>query len=641
MVENTYDDIVEAAACSQASYIHILGGGSTGKSLALARRAKHLLDEGTPANDILVFSATPSAADAMRDSLDRLGVKQVRVTTLAEFAREVLSTPEVEALTGRNPRLLCDFEERILMEDMKVVGLKSRRLAEMLKYFYKQWTVLGDEREGFIQGSEEDGVYATLCENLRLRGAMLRQELSNVAVKFYRDHADAADAFRVPHVLADDVQNLNRASQELLELIATKSLAVAGNVNAQVPTTEPYPDAGHFSDFGMRHFEDGCEAYVLPQALNVPACTTSMANALVVNGGLDTATLAALPADTEGDVHFVEWTHPNDEFLGIARYIKHRLADVGHPVHPHDIFVAVPNAIWGRALAKVLNANDIKTDQVVSYNALTGDPRKLDRSVALQAYTRLGLAADPTDAVAWRSWFGFGDYLTNSNHWFRLERYAQEQGLGVLEALDRLAGQEKPEVEGIEVLLRRYADGKAFVGHARGKQGFALLNMCAPVRGEKLPAEFMALLEPVEGMESAEQLLAKANSRLENRFTDLDAVRIGLPQMACGMSFDTVILMGCVEGFYPAAKALGVEFDDERRAEMQRAERRLWYAAMTKARYGFVASTIQKDEANTAASLGMHAHRIRMEDGRSMAILSPSCYLAEMGDAAPGFQSRI
>ena len=342
-------------------------------------------------------------------------------------------------------------------------------------------------------------------------------------------------------------------------------------------------------------------------------------------------------------MHFVKWPHPNDEFLGVVRYIKHRLADDGHPIHPRDIFVAVPNAVWGRAIAKVLRANRIDADEVLSHHFLSGDPRKPEKCLDLEAYTRLNLVADPSDAAAWRSWCGFGDFLTNSNHWFRLEKYAQEAGIGVLEALDRaeLVAADGELFTGAAVLLARYRAGKRFIAEATGKQGFTLANLCVPEGTSDMPAGFAGLIEPIVGGETAADLLKRANGRLEARFSDTDAVRVGLMEMTVGMEFDTVIFTGCIEGFYPALATLGPEFDDERIAELQRAERREWYCAMTKARHAFVASTVQKDESNTATALGMHVRRIRMEDGKSMAILAPTRYLDEMGAEAPGFEAMI
>lgn len=632
---------IEQAVTAQARFVKVTGGGGTGKSLCVARRVARLLAQGVSAAEIVVFASTPSAVRALQAALVRESgaAVHVQVTTLPAFCQRVLDTPEAREVTGRAPRLLADFEERILMEDMKVCGVKSKRLREMLKFFYREWTELGDEKPDFIRDTQEAEVYATLTENLRFRNAMMRQELSNVAVKFVRDHPQAAAPAFTPHVLVDDYMNLNRVSQMLLDLVATACLFVCGNINQTTHTTEPYPYPQGFACFEENHPDT--EVVRLTQDLRTPKRITAMANSLMVAGGLETDTLVELTCDAPSDVHFVKWTYPNDEFLGIARHIKHRLASTSHPVHARDIFVAVPNAMWGRALAKVLNANDIKTDLVLDFNVLKGDPRDDAKSQALQAYTRLNLAANPDDPTAWRSWCGFGDYLTNSNHWFRLEKWAQERDIGILEALELLDALEDKPFEHSEVLLERYHAGREFIARTQGKKGFTLINQCSPVRGEVPPAAFMELLEPVEGTETGSELLARAMARLENRFNEDDAVRIGLMQMCCGMEFDTTVIMGAVEGFYPAADLLGPKFDDEQVALRKNQERRDWYNVMTKTRHALIVSTIQKDESNTAAALGMHAHRIRMEDGASRAILAPSCYMAEMGEDAPGIETSL
>ena len=623
-------------------FIKIVGGGGTGKTAGLAARVAHLLACGAGAGEILVLCATRSAADAFAGHLAKAGVAaDIRVATPQEYFVEMLAGEEAHDITGRNPRILADFEERILMEDMKVCGLKPKRLREMLKFFYRELSELGDEKDGFIQDTEEQDIYDTLQENLRLRGGMLMQELSNVACKFVRDHAEAAAPWKRAFVLCDDFQNLNLASQKCVELLATRQLVVAGALNEQLPTVEPYPYPQGFRTFELTH--DGVQVVALSKGLRSPERITRMANAMADEGGLDRRELVEPAAGAPSEVRFVKWTHPNDEFLGLVRYIKHRLADESHPIHAKDIFVAVPNAVWGRAIAKVLRANRIDVDEVLSRNALGGDPRKDEKSLDMQAYTRLNLAADPTDAVAWRSFCGFGDFLTNSNHWFRLEKYAQEAGIGVLEALDRaeMVAADGELFAGAGVLLARYRAGKRFIEEAAGKLGFTLANLCAPESCTDLPAGFANLINPVTGGETASDLLKRANARMEARFTDIDAVRVGPMEMTCGMEFDTVIFAGCIEGFWPALVTLGVEYDDDRIAEVRRDERRTWYAAMTKARYSFVASTVQKDEANTAQALGMHVRRIRMEDGKSMATLAPTRYLDEMGAEAPGFDAEL
>ena len=658
---------VARAALSSSRAIQVVGGPGTGKTQAIVQRAARLLAASARPDDVLVLAATRSAADVLRARVAACGVvgaDAVEVCTPAQFFEQVLSCPEARAFTGRTPRLLADFEERILMEDMKTCGLKTKRMREMLKFFFKQWTELGDEREGFLVEDDEHLVHDAIMRHLRLRGAMLPVELGNLAVKFLRDCPDVPAACRRAHVLADDVQDYSKATQLALDLIARESLMVCGNVNEQVETAEAYPCPEGFAAFAETH--EGAEVVTLTRCVRSAPRIVAMGNGLAEAGGMDARTLVtvgesgaaervcaggeavaraagehagtaadaegvavagAARADLPGDVRFVQWVDPNAEFMGVARFLKHAFAGTPGarvaagvsapagedlcaggasagvsavaPLHPCDVAVVVPNALWGRSIAKVLQVNGMPSDQLVSYHALKGDPRNAERCADLRAYTLLTLAADPDDAVAWRSWCGFGDYLTHSNHWCRLEDFAEAAGMGVVEALAQLADFDEP------------------------------------------PLAFEALLAPLSGTEDAAELLARARGRLERRFADVDAVRIALPSMLVGLEFDTVIIAGAVDGFYPGVGAFDIENDEDRQAEIAAAGRRAWYAAMGTARRTLVVSTFQKDRAEVALRSGMQVHRIRDEHGQAMARLAPSRFALELGPEAPALETTL
>ena len=682
------------------------------------QRAARLLAASARPDDVLVLAATRSAADVLRARVAACGVvgaDAVEVCTPAQFFEQVLSCPEARAFTGRTPRLLADFEERILMEDMKTCGLKTKRMREMLKFFFKQWTELGDEREGFLVEDDEHLVHDAIMRHLRLRGAMLPVELGNLAVKFLRDCPDVPAACRRAHVLADDVQDYSKATQLALDLIARESLMVCGNVNEQVETAEAYPCPEGFAAFAETH--EGAEVVTLTRCVRSAPRIVAMGNGLAEAGGMDARTLVTLGeggaaervcaggeavaramsegdaaraagehagtaadaegvavagaarADLPGDVRFVQWVDPNAEFMGVARFLKHafagtpgaRVAAGGSvpagedlcaggasagasavaPLHPRDVAVVVPNALWGRSIAKVLEVNGMPSDQLVSYHALKGDPRNAERCADLRAYTLLTLVADPDDAVAWRSWCGFGDYLTHSNHWCRLEDFAEAAGMGVVEALAQLADFDEPPFAGADVLAARWRQAQALLAPVAGKRGFTLLSACKLPGHDELPPAFEALLAPLSGTEDAAELLARARGRLERRFADVDAVRIALPSMLVGLEFDTVVIAGAVDGFYPGVGAFGIENDEDRQAEISAADRRAWYAAMGTARRTLVVSTFQKDRAEVALRSGMQVHRIRDEHGQAMARLAPSRFALELGPEAPALETTL
>lgn len=669
---------VARAALSSSRAIQVIGGPGTGKSQAIVQRAAHLLESGTQPSELLVLAATRSAADALRSRVAACGAPgaaEVQVCTPMQFFEQVLSCPEARAFTGRTPRLLADFEERILMEDMKTCGLKTKRLREMLKFFFRQWTELGDERDGFLVEDDEHLVHDSIMRHLRLRNAMLPAELGNLTVKFLRDAPDTPAWCRRAHVLADDYQDYARATQLALDLIAREGLMVCGNVNEQVVTPDPYPYPEGLAGFASTH--DRTEAIVLTEGLRCPARIAAVGNGLAQAGDMDGRTLvsageaaeggeangtagspdpagSAARGDLPGDVHFVQWVDPNAEFKGIARYLKHAFAGTAAPapaagtdaaptapLHPRDVAVVVPNALWGRSIAKVLEVNGMPSDQLVGYHVLKGDPRDERRCADLRAYTLLTLAADPGDAVAWRSWCGFGDYLTHSNHWCRLEDFAEQTGMGVVEALSGLSDFAEPPFAGADVLAARWREAQALLAPVRGKRGFALLAACKQPGCDTLPPSFEELLAPLSGTEDATELLARARGRLECRFADTDAVRIALPSMLVGLEFDTVIIAGAVDGFYPGVGAFDVENDEDRQRQISEADRRAWYLAMGCARRTLIVSTFQKDHAETALRSGMQVHRIRDEHGEAWARLAPSRFALELGPEAPVLETAL
>lgn len=677
--ESAPDAVGNGPATCNAAFVKVAGACGCGKTQALVDRAAYLVEHGVDARSIGVFAATRSAADELTRRLQAaLPGTALHAQTPYDYAVRILSDERAKATTGRNPRILLDFETRILAEDLKVVGIKAHRMREMLKFFFKQWSELGDERDDFLLSTEEHLLYDALEGHLKARDAMLFQELTNIACKYLREGGRKTGAWRYDYVLADDFQNYSRATQQMLEHLAWKQLFACGNEAEQVLTTEAYPYAEGFSNFIVDHEGSDTAEFTLRDEHRQAAPIARALNELAQQPGMQPARVARI-ADGDGSaaaaagraIKQVKWTLPNAEFLGIADYIERRVHKGERPVHPRSIYVSVPNALWGRALAKVLADRGVPSSLMVTYHALTGDPRRMEKSANLRAFCGLNLAAEPQDATAWRSWCGFGDYLTRSNHWCRLEEYAEKHGMGVVGMLDRLsatggrpvvrpedvddedaiaaAEAEAAEAEklnglaflGADVLVRRYREGRDLIARCEGKRGFSVVNNLIDDPSAGMPQGFAELVEPISGTETAGELYERAQARAQIQFSDADAVRIGLPQMACGLEFDTVVMAGMVDGFLPSTMTFSEELTAERQNELRATERRAVYACAGKAESELVLSFFARDEANTAEAMGMQVRRIRAVNGKRMAILAPSAFIAEMGDTVPGEDANL
>jgi DNA helicase-2/ATP-dependent DNA helicase PcrA len=94
--------------------LRVMAGPGTGKSFALKRRLMRLLGEGVSPKRILVVTFTRTAAAALVEDIERLGVDgcdDIWAGTLHAYCYGVLGKRHVLEFTGRAPRPLVTFSE--------------------------------------------------------------------------------------------------------------------------------------------------------------------------------------------------------------------------------------------------------------------------------------------------------------------------------------------------------------------------------------------------------------------------------------------------------------------------------------------------------------------------------------------------
>ena len=116
---------------------------------------------------------------------------------------------------------------------------------------------------------------------------------------------------------------------------------------------------------------------------------------------------------------------------------------------------------------------------------------------------------------------------------------------------------------------------------------------------------------------------------------DPHVVHICLPQNLCGTEYDNMFVVGCIDGFFPQRNAFEVISTDGERNRIMDSERRDFMGGVAKAKHLLVLSHFSKAELELAERTKMQVVRVKSENGRRMAIVRPSCFLSEAGDAAP------
>ena len=663
----------------------LVKGGSAGAVMGeIVQRVKDVLAGGADPKDVLVLCADPTSAARMQAELGvaraegavetsaergvsrvegadgqvagaaraagagevqvgpdvnrAAGAGEVQVLTCRELACTVLADPDSAAATGMSfssgrARLLSAYETDFLMEDVKTLGARPKRLREMLKFFYRGWTELADEDPEWLFTVEEIDTFEFLTCELQYLGAMMEPQVGNLATKALRMEGQVRERFARKHVFVYGYQSLSRASQLLCQLVAGEELVAGAGPDMGVDVFESYA------------YPAGVEDFV---RLN-PA-------AEVVEVGAQGA-----GADKVRDAH--SWKTPADEVEGTADAIA---AAVEAGANAEDIAVVTFHPWWTQQMARALQARGLQANAWLGAPKLHGDIRELDRCLGLRTVALLRLLADWHDGMAWRSWFGFGDYLARSNQFAEMRRRVcgMHIGEGCTVAASKRAevsAQEAASMRGEGATCRdaRDARGKGAAklsahGDVHGDLAAYgidldsdLKPLFAEVRDLRGPRLLAYLVETLAGPDvplpaSVRPLLALGpDADAAQMVAELDRLQFfsGVPARPgvtvasfaalADIDFDQVFIVGFANGLFPRADYFDLtKVTVDKQAKMGERDAHAARAMAGLGTRGLHVGSFERCERMLADRMGVKQVRIYAADdfGREMIEAAPSIY---------------
>ncbi|WP_418979661.1 UvrD-helicase domain-containing protein [Adlercreutzia equolifaciens] len=628
----------------------IEGGVGCGKTAALIARVATFLEDGAAPEDMLVLAATPDAARVLGARLTETAGERgaaIEVTCAREVALGLLASEEGRAFSGRAGRLVTPLELGFIMEDMKTSGLKQRRLREMLKFFYRNWTELAggaDDDDRWLIPGEEADTHALLKDVLRFTGGILEPEAAAMAVRFLLACPEVLASAQRTHVLVDDYQMHSRASQHLANLLARDSVTVAADPTAVVEVFDSYPYGEGIGEFAQAN--EDCERVVLNES---HACAAAAWAASRLRTSLD-AGAASSDTETEGaSFTALEAADPAAEMAAVADAVQVAL-EAG--TNPSSIYILAFHPAWERRIARALEARGIAAALPIRGRVAAGDYRDLDRCAPARLLTALALVADPTDALAWRAWCGFGDYLANSAAFADMRAEGETQGKGLVAMLEKVAVAAPEEGfpgTGIGRILDAYRAGRALVERLQGLEGNELIGALADAldlsaeERERTVQLASALTAPEPGVNApsdARAMIARARQRMNAPVfeTTEGHVLIGDSAHLTGLTPATLVLCGFVNGFFPTRDFFDATVTTPDKQKLVRAtDTRRLYAAAGKATQRLAASWFTSIGLVEAETLKLEIGRVKLRRGERIAVTAPSIYLA---DIDPGAETR-
>lgn len=585
--------------CQQRSAKRFLSNDAATRTHALVQEILQTVQAGAAPEDMMLICSSPLVAEQLKQEFSVSTHEELQklpdttpIVTVRSVALDILQRPEAPAITHRTfsngkPRLLFPFEEDFILEDLKSLGTRPKRLREVLKFIYRGWTELSDETEDWLVTVEEDDIVDFMHSELRYLQGVIEPELSNLASKVIRTSKQVQNMTCKKHVFVFDYQNISRASQLLCNALAKESIAISADPDAAVEVYESYPHL------------DGVEEF------------------LRVNSDATTEDL-----DSESTSHALqklEWRLPEDEINGIADDVAAKI-DAG--AQPESIALLCFHPHWNRQLARALEERDIPTNARYAPLSLRGDVRYFEDSIGLRVITVLRLLDDPDDSMGLRCWMGFGDYLTHSNTFVPQRKKDQERRSSACFASQKES-------------MENYSELQELLAACADKTGSDLLDFLiqqlAVSNGEDRPTLLAPLYALGANATPHDMLELLEKQQFFCTLPHKQGVTVTSMQMAVGMHFDTVYAVGCVNGFFPEKRYFDLtQINIQQQERMEKVDRQRFAGLMSCAAQKLYLSCFTAIHQETAERCKIKQERIYVEpDGQRYGQTSLCIYATE------------
>lgn len=466
------------------------------------------------------------------------------------------------------------FEVECLETDLADLFDGKRNTRKLLAAYEAAWARLQHEDAGHARSPEDQKFENERLSWLRFYEAMLIGELVPLTLDFLRSNPALGATPVIDHVLVDEYQDLNKADQSLVKLLAgSAALLVIGDDNQSIYSFR------HANPEGIRTFPSevpGPKQYTIEECRRCPPNIVEISNALISHDPHSSRPSPLKPDLTKGlaTIWVVQHGTLQEEVESISDFIHHYL-DANPDVNPGRVLVLAPRRFIGNAIKDALIAR--------GHNALSYfQEDALSSPAAAEGFCLLTLLVNNSDRAALRAWLGFDSADLRRGAVGRLRTYCQTSGTAFVDALKALASG-SIRIPNTRPLVDRWNELQFRLAAVAGLNGLPLVDALWPatapdVLDVRLLAQRIAYVTPEP--ETLLDELRVAITQPELPGSDSDIIQVMSLHKSKGLTRDLVVVAGCMAGTLPF-------LDDEDSAEVQAAkleeQRRLFYVAITRA----------------------------------------------------------
>ena len=616
-------------ASTKDTPLRVMAGPGTGKSYAMQRRVHRLLEEGADATRLLAVTFTRNAASSLRRDLQGLGVEgceDLWCGTLHAFCFSLLSQESVFEYLDRIARPLLTFsksgilrfEAEPMLQDISEAGPfgEKRDCTKRVRAFEADWARLQSEQPGWPTNAVDAQFHEALLAWLRFHRSMLIGELVPEALRYLRNNpnADALEAF--DHVIVDEYQDLNKAEQSLIDLLAANgNQAIVGDVDQSIYSFRHANPEG-IDQFDQAHPNTHDET--LDACRRCPTRVVSMADALIRRNHPPTQTPRLRPktGNPVGEVHVVQWKSLNEEARGLAAFVRHLIDDKDYK--PGEILILSPRRLIGYQIRDEIESLHIAVHSFYHEEALEED-------AAQSALCVLILAVDQDDRAALRWWLGHGSPSWRSGAYAKLRKLSEQEDIAPRVLLEEMAAGTRPST-GMKPLVTRWEELKEKIDKLESLEVEEMIDVLFPEDEDETKELREAALLVKDDCEDAAELLDRLRSAVTQPEMPEDGefVRVMSLHKSKGLTAKVCIVAGCSHGLIPFYNS---KDSPAKKAATLKEQRRLFYVAITRCTEVLALSSVSHISPDIAHKMGAAVR----PNGDTIA----SQFLAELGARCP------
>jgi superfamily I DNA/RNA helicase len=458
---------------------------------------------------------------------------------------------------------------------------------------------------------------------LQFHRGMLIGELVPEALRYLRDNPASPALQQYDHIVVDEYQDLNRAEQELIDVMAAgKNLSIVGDVDQSIYRFR-YAHPEGITDFGNRH--QNVEDHELDECWRCRELIVTVSDNVIRGNyppGTDHRLVPLQPQPGPATVRVVQWPTLNAEADGIAAFIQHLVTQRGFTAG--EILVLSPRRLIANEIKRRLAAPGFGITAHSFYNDKLLVPEE-----AQVAMTKLQLLSDPEDRVALRYWLGIGSPSWRRGQYATLRDHCEQDGRAPAEVLAQVAAGQL-QLDSVNQLTTRYQDLQTEVNRLNQLGITDLFGDLFPTGAAWADPIRELVTGKVDAIEDAEGLLDLLRTEITQPEmpAEGDFVRIMSLHKSKGLTSRVTIIVGCIHGLIPF-----VDNDlppAEQAAHLQE-QRRVFYVALTRAKEVLVVSSVASIPRAMSHQIGAVLRGGNAQHGNTVACQ----FLHELGPQAP------